>query len=194
MRLKLSKKNDNLSSEQDRLVSEIEKLERDLSMIEKAQKESERKWHETLRKQGKKLSDEDFREYNALRSQVASKTGSVKAKLDNYTRQMKTDQVAVNSLKVKVASAQVTVERLQSEHREISERKATTEALVKDLSKSIDMKKKELNQIISERIRINQLHTEKEEKLRALLKEIADADAGQRRSQKEQKQKRPLRR
>ncbi|KAI0999045.1 Structural maintenance of chromosomes protein 1 [Podosphaera aphanis] len=184
---KTRKKISSLTNEQDRHNSEIEKLERDLSTVEKAQKESERKWHETLRKQGKKLSEKDFKEYNALRSQVATRTGNVKAKLDNYTRQMKTDQVAVNSLKGKVVAAQVAVERLQSEFAEINERKAATEELIRDISKRIESKKIELNQIISERIRINQLHTEKEEKLRALLKEITDADAGQRKSQREQR-------
>ncbi|TQS35436.1 hypothetical protein Golomagni_04143 [Golovinomyces magnicellulatus] len=184
---KTRKKIESLSNEQEKYNRELLKLQKDLAAVEKAEKESERKWQETLKKQGKKLSDEDFKEYNSLRSQVAAKTAAQKAKLDNYTRQMKTDQVALNSLKVKLTASQVAVDRLQNEVDEISERKASTEADVKETMKQVESKKKELNQLISERIRVNQLHTEKEEKLRTVLKEIADADAGRRKSMREQK-------
>ncbi|RKF56586.1 Structural maintenance of chromosomes protein 1 [Golovinomyces cichoracearum] len=184
---KTRKKIESLSNEQEKHNREILKLQKDLAAVEKAEKESERKWQEILKKQGKKLSDEDFKEYNSLRSQLAAKTAAQKAKLDNYTRQMKTDQVALNSLKVKLTASQVAVDRLQSEVDEISERKASTEADVKETMKQVESKKKELNQLISERIRVNQLHTEKEEKLRTVLKEIADADAGRRKSLREQK-------
>lgn len=178
---------ESLSIEQNKHSLEIQKLEKDLLVVEKAQKDSEQKWQEVLKKQGKQLSDTDFKEYNALKGQVATQTAKIKEKLDNHTRQMKTDQVALNSLNSKVSASQVAVERLQTEVEEIEERKESIENNLKDILRQTDDKKQELNQITSERIRVNQLHTEKEEKLRALLKEIADADAGQRKSLREQK-------
>ncbi|KAI6246068.1 Structural maintenance of chromosomes protein 1 [Erysiphe necator] len=186
---KTCKKIESLSKEKEKYSGELNKLKKDLLSIDKVQKESENKWQETLKKQGKQLSDADFKEYNALRSQVATKTANEKATLDNLSRQMKIDDVAVNGLSVKVAASQVTFERLQVEVNEITERKESTEACLKDISKLIESKKTELNQMISERIRLNQLHTEKEEKLQAVLKEIADADAGRQKSMREQKMK-----
>ncbi|CAD6499585.1 BgTH12-03696 [Blumeria graminis f. sp. triticale] len=186
---KMRKKITSVSTEEEKYNSEIQKLEKDLAMVEKIQKDSGRKWHEALQKQGKQLSETDFKEYNFLRSQVATKTVTIKAKLDNYSRQMKTDQVTVNSLKGKLSASQVAVERLENEISEINGRKESIETIVSQITGQIDTKKKELNQIISERIRISQLHTEKDEKIQALLKEIADADAGQRKSQKEQRTK-----
>jgi structural maintenance of chromosome 1 len=50
-------------------------------------------------------------------------------------------------------------------------------------------KKKEFNHIQSERVRINQIHTEKEEKLQALLRTLVDADAGRRQNDKEKRTK-----
>ncbi|RKF60436.1 Structural maintenance of chromosomes protein 1 [Erysiphe neolycopersici] len=186
---KAHKKIESLSKEKEKYNSELNKLKKDLLAIEKAQKESERKWQETLQKQGKNLSSADFKEYIALRSQVATKTANDKSNLDNFSRQIKSDEVAVNNLTVKVAASQVTVERLQSEVEEITDRKESMETGLKDVLKLIESKKTELNQIISERIRLNQLYTEKEEKLRALLKEIADADAGRQKSIREKKMK-----
>ncbi|KAJ5054728.1 uncharacterized protein L3040_000994 [Drepanopeziza brunnea f. sp. 'multigermtubi'] len=186
---KIRRRIESVMKERENQASLIERSKKDLAIIQKAQKQFELQWEETLKKQGKQLSDADFKEYNTLRSQVMAKTANNQSKLENLVRQMKTDEVTVNSLKGKVEAFRASIEKLEAEVNTISERKETTRQAVKDISKEIDSKKKEVNHIQSERVRINQLHTEKEEKLQALLRTIDEANFGRRQNDKEQRTK-----
>lgn len=186
---KVRKRIEGVNKERDSQNADLQGTKKQLSTVEKAQKQFESQWQETLKKQGKQLSEADFKEYNTLRSQVVAKTSDNQSKLDNLSRQMKTDEVTVNSLKSKVDAHQAAVEKLETEFGALNERKEATELSVKEISKDIDAKKKEFNHIQSERVRINQLHTEKEEKLQALLRTLVDADAGRRQNDKEKRTK-----
>jgi structural maintenance of chromosome 1 len=171
--------------ERDAQAAQIETEKKQLNVVEKARKQFEIQWQETLKKRGKQLSDADFKEYNSLRAQVVAKTSSNQSKLDTLVRQMKTDEVTASSLKGKVESSESSVEKLEGEVNTIVERRDATKAAVKEISKEIDTKKKEYSRIQSERIRINQTHTEMEEKLQALLKSLLEADDGRRQNEKE---------
>jgi structural maintenance of chromosome 1 len=184
---KLNKRLEVLSNERAENESKIKDEKKQLGLVEKAQKQFELQWQETLKKQGKQLDEKDLKEYNTLRSQVVTKTANNQSKLDNLERQMKTDEVTVNSLKGKVEAFQANVEKLQGEVKSLQERKDATKASATEVSKEIDAKKKEFNQINSERVRTNQLRTELDEKLQEILKSLADADAGQRQNDKEAK-------
>ncbi|KUJ21132.1 putative structural maintenance of chromosomes protein 1, partial [Mollisia scopiformis] len=186
---KLRKKIDAVIKERDGRQNDLQHTKKSLATVEKAQKQFEKERQESLKKQGKQLSDADRKEYNTLRSQVVTKTSANQAKLDNLIRQTRTDEVTVNSLKGKVEAFQSAVEKLEEEVKTINERKEATKMSVKEISKEIDAKKKEFNHIQSERVRINQLHTEKEEKLQALMRTIAEADMGRRQNDKEQRTK-----
>lgn len=186
---KIRRRIESVTKEKETQAVEIERTRKDLATITKAQKQFELQWEETLKKQGKQLSEADFKEYNTLRSQVIAKTASNQSKLDNLVRQMKTDEVTVNSLKGKVEALEASVEKLEAEVSTINERKEATKLAVKDISREIDFKKKEVNHIQSERVRINQLHTEQEEKLQALLRTIDEANFGRRQNDKEQRTK-----
>ncbi|OTA82404.1 hypothetical protein M434DRAFT_401003 [Hypoxylon sp. CO27-5] len=172
--------------EQRRLVAKIEK---DLAIIQKAQKQFEDQWKETMKKQGKELSDADRKEYTSLRTQAMNKSAENQAKLENLIRQLKTDEVTVNSLKGKVDGYQAAVEKLETELAAIQERKASTEATVKQLSGEMEAKKKEFNQVQSERVRTNQRRTELDEKLQDVLKKLLEADDGRRQNDKEARMK-----
>ena len=187
--VKVCKRIETLTKERDGQDEALQKTKKQLSVVEKAQKQFENQWQETLKKQGKQLSEADFKEYNTLRSQVVAKTSDKQAQLDTFSRQMKTDEVTVNSLKSKVDAHQAAVEKLENEFDAINGQKEVTELSVKEISKDIDAKKKEFNHIQSERIRINQVHTEKEEKLQAILRNLVDADAGRRQNDKEKRTK-----
>ncbi|KAK6954199.1 hypothetical protein Daesc_004164 [Daldinia eschscholtzii] len=163
----------------------IAKIEKDLATVQKAQKQFEDQWKETMKKQGKELSDADRKEYNSLRAQALNKSSENQAKLENLNRQLKTDEVTVNSLKGKVEGYQAAVEKLETELAAIQERKRTTEATVKQLSSEMDAKKKEFNQIQSERVRTNQRRTELDEKLQEVLRKLLEADDGRRQNDKE---------
>lgn len=187
--VKVCKRIETLTKERDAQDEAVQKTKKQLSVVEKAQKQFENQWQETMKKQGKQLSEADLKEYNTLRSQVVAKTSDKQAQLDTFLRQMKTDEVTVNSLKSKVDAHQAAVEKLENEFDAISGQKDVTELSVKEISKDIDAKKKEFNHIQSERIRINQVHTEKEEKLQAILRNLVDADAGRRQNDKEKRTK-----
>src|SRR5438270_12756315 len=98
-----------------------------------------------MKKQGKELSAADLKEYNKLRAEVISRTAANQAKLDNLLRQQKTDEVIVNSLKSKTDAFQSQVDKLEEELASVNERTEAKKALVKQISKEIDSKKKEFN-------------------------------------------------
>lgn len=187
--MKLSKRVESVIKDRDEQKARQEKTKKDLNTVEKAQKQFEKEWQEQLKKQGKELSEADFKEYNTLRSEVISKTAAHQSKLDNFNRQMKTDEVTVNSLKGKVEALKGSVERLTKEVGEINERKNATRATVKEITDEINSKKKEFNKINSDRVRINQTHTEKEQKMNELLKVLNEVEAGRRQNAKEQRMK-----
>lgn len=182
---RLQKRLEALSKERTENEGKIKDSKKQLATVEKAQKQFELQWQETLKKQGKQLDERDLKEYNTLRSQVIAKTANNQSKLDNLARQMKTDEVTVNSLKGKVEAFQANVEKLEGEVKALQERRESTKASVSEISREMDAKKKEYNQIQSERVRTNQSRTELEEKLQEVLKHLAEADAGRRQNAKE---------
>lgn len=182
---KLRKRIELVGKERDEQAAAIAKMEKDLGIVEKAQKQYEDQWKETMRNQGRELSDADRKEYNTLRAQAMAKSSDNQAKLENLLRQLKTDEVTVNSLKGKVESYQVGVEKFEAEAADIKERRDATQALVKQISADMDAKKKEFNQVQSERVRTNQRRTELDEKLQDVCKKLDEADAGARQNHKE---------
>lgn len=180
---------DSVRKERDEQRKLISKIEKDSATVQKAQKHFEDQWKETMKKQGKELSDADRKEYNSLRAQALSKSSENQVKLENLNRQLKTDEVTVNSLRGKVETYQAAVEKLETELAAIQERKSATETTVKQLSSEMDAKKKEFNQIQSERVRANQRRTELEEKLQDVLKKLVEADDGKRQNDKETRMK-----
>ncbi|KAJ3573426.1 hypothetical protein NPX13_g4705 [Xylaria arbuscula] len=181
------KRIESVQKERDEQAKLIAKIEKDLATVQKAQKLFEDQWKETMQKQGKELSDADRKEYNTLRAQAMSKSSDNQAKLQNLNRQLKTDEVTVNSLKGKVDAYQAATEKLESELATIQERRDATQATVKELSANIDAKKKEYHVILSEQHRTTQKRDELHEKRVALLKQLENADDGRRRSDKERR-------
>ncbi|RYP79708.1 hypothetical protein DL770_006550 [Monosporascus sp. CRB-9-2] len=185
----IRKRIDGVSKERDEQKRLIAKIEKDLATVQKAQKQFEDQWKETMKKQGKELSDADRKEYNSLRAQAMAKSSENQAKLENLTRQLKTDEVTVNSLKGKVDAYQASAEKLESELVTIKERRDATQASAKHISAEIDAKKKEFNQVQSERVRTNQRRTELDEKLQDVLRKLLEADDGRRQNDKEARMK-----
>ncbi|CAJ2507966.1 Uu.00g091520.m01.CDS01 [Anthostomella pinea] len=181
----LRKRIESVQKERDEQAKLIAKSEKDLAAVQKAQKHFEDQWKETMKKQGKELSDADRKEYNSLRTQAMAKSSENQAKLENLNRQLKTDEVTVNSLKGKVDGYQAAVEKLEADIATIKERKDATQATVKQLSAEIDAKKKEYHQVQSEKVRTNQRRTELEEKDLDVLRKLTEADDGRRQNDKE---------
>lgn len=186
---RLKKRAEAVSKERDEQVKAIQKAKKDLATVEKAQQEFEKQWQETVKKQGKQLTDADRKEYNSLRAQAMAKSTQNQAKLDSLIRQLKGDEVTVNSLKGKVDTFQAAFEKLNGELRTIGERKEATQELVQHLSSEIEGKKKEYNQLVSERVRITNSTTELEEKMEDLGKKIREAEDGKAETDRERRTK-----
>ncbi|KAI9645930.1 Structural maintenance of chromosomes protein 1 [Ciborinia camelliae] len=178
-----------VTKERDDKAKDIAKLKKDLALIEKAQKQFEVQWQETLKNQGKQLSEDDFKEYQKLKSEVIKKTSEDQAKLDNLLRQLKTDEVTANSLKGKMESAQASVEKLQSELDTSVRRRDNLKESIAETTRDRNAKKKEHNSLQSERHRYNQLKTDLEEKLQEIYKQIKEGEYGRRESEKERRVK-----
>lgn len=186
---RLKKRAEAVTKERDDQVKAIQKAKKDLATVEKAQQEHEKQWQETMRKQGKQLTDADRKEYNKLKAQAMAKSSANQARLDSLIRQLKGDEVTVNSLKGKVDTFQAAVDKLEGELQSIRERKETLQNLVRQISSELEESKKEYNQLVSEEIRLNNSRTELDEKMRDILKKIQEAEAGKAETEKERRTK-----
>ncbi|TGJ78644.1 hypothetical protein E0Z10_g10122 [Xylaria hypoxylon] len=162
------KRIESVQKERDEQAKLITKIEKDLGTVQKAQKLFEDQWKETMQKQGKELSEADRKEYNSLRAQAMAKSSENQAKLENLNRQLKTDEVTVNSLRGKVDAYQAAAEKIETELTTIQERRNATQAA-------------------SEKQRTAQRRDELHEKRVALLKQLENADDGRRRSDRERR-------
>ncbi|GKU15122.1 unnamed protein product [Fusarium langsethiae] len=186
---KLQVQIDKVTKEHDEQVEVVQQVQKSIESVEKAREVFENDYKEQMKKQGREVSDEDRREYNRLRAQVMSRTGSNQAKLENLDRQRKADEVTVNNLKGKVDSISAAIGKIEADLTSIDERRASAQTTSKELSQEIDAKKKEFNQLQSERVRTNQKRTELEEKLEDVARKLREADDGRRQNDREARTK-----
>lgn len=160
-------------------------LGKDLKLVEKAQSQWEAEWQKSMSKQGANLSEADQREYHKLREEVSKRSSADQLNLDNLKRQRKTEAEAVNSLKGKFESTEWQLKNLESDAQNMNERKSSLNDTIKSTSKEIDRKKKELNALTSERLKVSQMRTEFEEKLQVVLRKLLEADDGKKQNERE---------
>lgn len=174
-----------LTKERDAQAKTTDRLRKDLEIVQKAQRKWEEEWTATQQQAGRELSDADLQEYNRLRGDVNRRTAADQIKLDNLTRQVKTDEETVNSLKSKLDSVQATISKLDGAISELRTRRNEVRSSIRTITDEIDAKKKDFNTLTSERLRAAQTHTEIEEKLNEVLQKLNDASVSQRESEKE---------
>ncbi|KAK1835945.1 structural maintenance of chromosomes protein 1 [Podospora conica] len=181
----LRKRIGDVKKDKEAQTANIQKLKKDLATVEKAQQHFEKQWADTLKKQGRELSDADRKEYTTLQAEVMKKSMDNRTKLANLERQLKSDEVTVNSLKGKIDNFQSAVDKLQIEVQTIKDRRNNCQDSVRRISGDIDSKKKEYGAMHSERIRVNNKFTELQEKLDEVCKKLEDAQFGQAQNSKE---------
>ncbi|KAL4783515.1 RecF/RecN/SMC [Aspergillus varians] len=174
-----------IGKERDTQSASVKQLQKNLKVVEKAQAQWEADWQKTVSKQGGQLSQADQQEYNKLKEEVNKRSSAEQLRLDNLKRQRKTDAEAYNSLKSKFESTQWQLQALEADMTTLGERKVTANETVKTTSKDIERKKKELNAITSERLRVSQMRTEYEERLQIVLKKLLEADDGKKQTERE---------
>lgn len=174
-----------IGRERDSQSATVKRLGKDLKVVEKAQAQWESEWQKSMSKKGIKLSEVDQHEYNKLKEEVSRRSSAEQLKLDNLQRQRKTEAEAVDSLKGKFEGAEWQLKTLESDTQTLAERKSAINDVIKSSSKDIERKKKELNALTSERLRVSQMRTELEEKLQVVLKKLLEADDGKKQNEKE---------
>ncbi|KXS97524.1 hypothetical protein AC578_4604 [Pseudocercospora eumusae] len=182
-----------ITEERDGMGKELEKREKELQTVQKAEKRWEEKWHAEQQNAGRELTPQDLSEYDRLRREVYKRTAGDQNKVDNISRQLKTDEETVASLKSKVDSTEATVASLQDEIGGLEHRRSDLQKAIKSTGKEIDSKKVAINAIISDRDRTEQKRRELEEKLFQVLTRLGEAQGYQRETQKEAAQSEMIR-
>jgi len=177
------------TQERDLQQATKDKMQAQLDTVEKAKERWEEEWRIQQQQTGRELSEEDLREYRELRAQVYRRSGNDQMKVDNITRQLKTDEETVNSMRSRVESTQAHVEGLEAEISGLNERRTEVAQNVKSTTKEIDAKKKAINALASERERTAQKHRELEEKLVEVLRKLQYATDFQRETRKDTNQR-----
>ena len=174
-----------ISKERDGHQNSVKQSTKDLKVVEKAQTQWENEWRKLAEQEGRDLSDADVQQYNQLKEEVNKRTSSDQIKVDNLSRQQRADEETVKSLKSKVDSAEWQTERLEGELSEIGERKEAISSQIKQTSKDISSKKKIFNEHTSERLRLAQIRTEKDEQLQEVLTKLLEAEDGRKQNEKD---------
>lgn len=174
-----------ITKERDSHSSTVKQSTKDLKVVEKAQAQWEADWNKLAEQEGRELSEADIQEYNRLKEDVNKRTSADQIKVDNLARQQKGDEETVNSLKSKVDSAEWQSQKLEGELGETGERKDSVNNQIKQTSKDINAKKKAFNEQTSERLRLAQIRTEKDEQLQEVLTRLLEAEDGRKQNEKE---------
>jgi structural maintenance of chromosome 1 len=174
-----------ISKERDSHLANVKQSTKDLKVVEKAQTQWENDWKKVAEQEGRDLSEADIQQYNRLKEEVTKRTSADQIKVDNLARQQRADEETVNSLKSKVDSVEWQAQKLEDELKEIAQRKKSTENQIGQISKEIGAKKKAFNEHTSERLRLAQNRTEKDEQLQEVLVKLLEAEDGRKQNEKD---------
>ena len=178
--------------ERDSKLDTVKRLTKDLKVVEKAEGQWEAEFRKLGEQEGRALSEADLQEYNRLKEEVSKQTSATQIKASNLERQQRADEETVKSLRSKVEAIEYQIKKLEQEIIDTNEHKANVNELIKQTSKDIDNKKKEFNGLTSERLRLAQLRTEKDEKLQDVLTKLLEMEDGRKQSDKETRMKATL--
>ena len=178
-----------ITKERDARQATLTRLRKDLKSVEKAEAEWMAEWKKLGEQDGRVLTDVDLHEYHQLKEEANKKSSADKLKADHLARQQRTDQETVNSLKSKLDAIQYQVKQLEDDSHTINDQKSSIESQSKHAITEMETKKKELNSLTSERLRVAQLRTELDEKLQDVLTKLLDAEDGRKQSDKQRRLK-----
>lgn len=174
-----------IERDKDSQSAKVDDMKKQLAAVEKAQTKFESEQKALAEQTGAALTDDDLAEYHKLRERVSTMIGAEQIKINNLTRQQKTDEETVEGLKSKVNSTRDTLSILEGELSSMSERKVQLTSQITQGTQDLDNKKKEYNAIQSERRRQAQKHIELEEKLAECAAALLEVDDGRQQNQKQ---------
>ncbi|KAF8915965.1 SMCs flexible hinge [Mucidula mucida] len=172
-------------------TTKVKKLEKELGSVEKVANDAQ----EAQRKASQHnmaLSDESFQEYNHLQSTASTLAVDERQALENLTRDAKTTARTLTTLKEKQEGL-TDKKGLRSADLQVQiEKKAELESRIAALQTELTEKKQELDNQQSEKIRIEQLEAQANEKLRHVYDQMLQAGIDKHESEKEKKLKETL--
>ena len=178
-----------IARERDSRSETLKRLNKDLKMVEKA----ESQWADERKKmgeqEGRALGEADLQEYNKLKEEVNKRSSDDQIKADNLYRQQRADQETVNSLKSKVESIGYQITKLEEDVGAIGQHRDSVKGMMNQTIQEIESKKRDVNSLTSERLRLAQLRTELDEKLQEVLNKLLEAEDGRKQSDKETRMK-----
>lgn len=174
-----------LLKEHDVHSNNLKQSTKDLKVVDKAQAQWESDFRKLAEQEGRELSTTDLQHYNKLKEEVNKQSSADQIKVDRLSRQQKADEETVKSLKSKVDSVDWQAQKLSEQLVEIGERKDSLKSQIKQTTKEINGKKKTFNEHTSERLRLAQLRTEKDEKLQEVLTKLLEAEDGRKQNEKD---------
>ncbi|CAK4031596.1 structural maintenance of chromosomes 1 [Lecanosticta acicola] len=174
-----------ITKERDEQRQMADKLQKDLDKVQTAQQRWEKEWRAQQQKAGRALNDQDRKELENLRKEVYKRTGNDQNKIDTITRQLRTDEGTVASLKSSLDRMETIDATLREEVANLKAGRDETKRTIKSLGKDIEAKKVAINALISDRDRTEQKRRELDEKLQQVLLKLAEADGYQRETRKE---------
>lgn len=178
-----------ITKEKDSQTSTVKALEKNLRVVEKAQSQWEKDWKAASSKTSSQLSEADLHQYSKLKEEINRRSSADQIRLGDLKRHRAADESTVVNLKSSVDNLEWQMSSLETAAGNIRDRKSATNEVLQQISREIEDKKKALNTMTSERLRINQTRTELEEKLQEVLKKLIDADDGRKQNEKETKMK-----
>lgn len=174
-----------LSKEHDVHANNIKQSTKELKVVEKAQAQWESDFRKLAEQEGRELSTADLQTYIKLKEEVNKRTSADQIKLDSLSRQKKADEETVRSLKSRVDTVDWQAQKLGEELAESGERKDSVNTQIRQTKEEINSKKKTFNEHTSERLRLTQLRTEKDEKLQEVLTKLLEAEDGRKQNEKD---------
>jgi structural maintenance of chromosome 1 len=178
-----------IQKELDSKSENIKRLRNDLRTIDKAEAQWETEWRKLGEREGRVLNDADLQEYSKLREEVGKRTSMNQTKASNHQRHQRTDEETVNSMKSKVDAIDYQAKKLRDSIIETKEYMRNAKELIKQTSADIESKKKDLNNLASERLRSAQIRTELDEKLQDVLTKLLDVEDGRKQNDRENRLK-----
>lgn len=174
-----------IKAQRDAKQKDSDKLQRDHDTVEKAQQRWEDEVTTQQQQTGRSLSKADLDECDSLRAEVYKQSGDAQMKLDNMTRQLKTDEEGVNSSKASIDNMQNNVTTLQADIDSLQEQRADLTTRIKNATQDVHAKQVTINELTSERTRTRQKRKELDEKLYSTLTKLQEGQYQQSESKKD---------
>jgi structural maintenance of chromosome 1 len=170
----------------------VKSLQKDLDTVRKAAAKFEEDQKKLAQQKGVALSDADQAEYRKLKDEMIKQAASEKAKHDSLKRQLRTENEVRSDLKSKEEQTEMKKKTVLDEVRLLTEKYDNLTSKVNSITQDVSNKRKELENVKSDRTRKELKKTELNEKLQSCLNAIQQIGYDLRETEREKQQRETL--